>query len=115
MVDCGDIQRMETIKLLIGGFWVEIAAYDYINAVRIDGTRRSSGFCRVCLKESWDDDWHVGTSMMVGYYAEFDFSTATISFSPLASASKLDLVEDLETNSRRLGINYFMVSWLAIQ
>lgn len=91
MVDCGDIQRMETIKLLISDYWVEIAAYDYINAVRIEGTSRSSGFCRVCLKESWDDDWHVGTSMLVGYYTEFDFSESTISFSPMTSASKLDL------------------------
>ena len=80
----------------------------------IEGTSTSSGFCRVCVKESWDTNWHVGTSMLTGYYAGFDLNAATIAFTPLVSSSKSSLVyADGTPSRRRLGTDSTTVAWLA--
>ena len=105
---------MESIKLLISDYWVEIAPIDYVNPMFIDGTSQSSGFCRVCVKESWDSYWHIGTSMLTGYYAAFDFDTAEIGFTPLGSSSKLELTQDTSRPTRRMGISYWKISVLSI-
>ena len=110
VVDCGDSQVMQNIQLLINGMWVEIAQTDYLNVITTtyNSETRSTGACRLCLKESWDKKWHVGTSALVGYLTEFDFTTREISMVPLSSGTKLEVVAGT-TPERVLGLSIFTV------
>lgn len=110
VVDCGDSQNMQNIQLLVNGKWVEIAQTDYLNVVTTEynGSSRSTGACRLCLKESWDKKWHMGTSALIGYLTEFDFETKQVSMVPLASSTKLEVVLGA-TPDRVLGLSVFTV------
>ena len=89
---------MQNIQLLVNTHWVEISQIDYLIPVTTtfgsDETRKN-GMCTICVKESWDKKWHMGTSALMNYYTEFDFSTKRVSFTPLSSGTKLDVVEDV--------------------
>ena len=94
MVACSDRQNMKQIRLLLGDKWVTIQPTDYLNpAYTTFGTATdvSTGACRVCIKQSWDNFWHVGTSMLVGYYAEFDFTNKQLGLQPLAAGTKISV------------------------
>lgn len=69
---------------------------------------RSTGACRVCIKESWDKKWHLGTSGLVGYLTEFDFDKKTVAMTPLTAGTKLQL-EASEKPDRILGLSLFTV------
>ena len=115
MVACGDRQNMKQIRLLLGDKWVEIQPTDYLNPAYVDfgaNTGTSTGACRVCIKQSWDNFWHVGTSLLVGYYAEFDFTNKQLGLQPLAAGTKIS-VETGTAPNRSIGISWFKVIFLA--
>lgn len=114
VVDCGDTQTMQNIQLLVNTHWVEIAQNDYLNAITTEynGGTRPTGACRLCLKNSWDYNWHIGSSALVGYYTEFDYDEAQISFTPLSAGTKLEVVEG-EQPDRILGLNLLTVGLLS--
>mmetsp|Transcript_10786 Transcript_10786/g.14512 ORF Transcript_10786/g.14512 Transcript_10786/m.14512 type:complete len:166 (+) Transcript_10786:1348-1845(+) len=65
------------------------------------------------MELSWDDDWHVGTSALIGYYASFDYTTRELSLSPLTGGSK----QTLKTGSKPdivLGNDLFTILLLSI-
>ena len=75
-MDCGDKSNLRNINLLINDKWVAIQATDYLIAMRteVNTVKMPTGMCSLCLKLSSDNDWHVGTAALIGYYAEFDFT-----------------------------------------
>lgn len=93
IVDCGDVQNMLTMRYLVGDKWIETAVSDFLNPIttEIAGVQRSTGLCRVCIKQSPDVYWHLGTSALLGYYSEFDMLKRTIAFTPLDTTSKMDI------------------------
>merc|ERR1712003_265390 len=101
---------MEDLSLLVNGKWITIAASDYLIPIydEYDSRERESGICQLCIKESSTTTWHIGTTALMGYYAEFDITDRTISFTPLASSGK-DEVYAEEKPSRNLGINMLKV------
>lgn len=114
VVDCGDTQYMQNIQLLVNDHWVEIAQNDYLNVITTEynSVQRSTGACRLCLKQSWDRDWHIGTSALMGYYTEFDFDTKQVSFTRLSSGSKLEVISGARPE-RVLGLNWTTVILLS--
>ena len=40
------------------------------------------------MKLSWDADWHVGTSALLGYYSSFDFTNRQLKLHPLTGGAK---------------------------
>ena len=95
---------------MVNGYWVEIAPNDYLNTVTTEynGATRSTGVCRLCVKESWDKKWHMGTSALVGYYTEFDFHNTQVSFTRLSAGTKLEVVAGTRPD-RVLGLSIFTV------
>ena len=73
--------------------WVEIKTNDYLLPIYADfgGEKRSTGMCTLCIQPSDDYFWHVGTSILQEYYAEFNMPTRTLTLQPLASGSKNSL------------------------
>ncbi len=108
IVDCGDRQKMYALSLHMGGKWVEIATQDYLIPIytEVNSVQRSTGMCKLCIKQSEDLYWHVGTSLLRGYYAEFIMSDRKLVLTPLASDKKLSLIEE-SAPSRYLGANFF--------
>ena len=94
LVDCGDVQNMLTIRYLVNDKWLETAVSDYLVPVttEIAGVDRSTGLCSVCIKQSSDVYWHLGTSALIGYYSEFDMVARTIAFTPIDTSQKMDIV-----------------------
>lgn len=44
---------------------------DYLTPMltKINNVKYPTGMCSLCIKLSSDNDWHVGTSALIGYYA----------------------------------------------
>lgn len=115
VVDCGDRNNMQTLRLLVNDYWVEISQFDYLTPIRTSYStkQRSTGQCRLCIKQSSDRFWHLGTSAFIGYYTAFDFAKKTISFTPLSDANK----RELEKSSKPdlvMGLNWVTVQLLAL-
>ncbi len=53
-----------------------------------DSKERLTGMCTLCLKQSADADWHVGTSLLMDYYAEFDYEAKALSLTGLLLGDK---------------------------
>ena len=70
-MNCGDKTTMRNINLLMDGKWVQIMTQDYLTPMltKINNVKYQTGMCSLCVKLSSDDDWHVGTSALIGYYA----------------------------------------------
>ena len=104
---------METLSILMNDKWVEMLQIDYLTPIRTTfmSVERSTGMCRMCVKESTDGAWHIGTAALMGYYAEFDFTKRTLSLTPQVTSTKLSL-ETSGTPSRILGINTLTVTLL---
>ena len=114
MVECGDMQNMKQVRLLLGDKWVEIQPTDYLNPARVNfgaSTGLNTGACRVCIKQSWDNFWHVGTSLLVGYYADFDFTNRQLGLQPLASGAKVS-VEIGSAPARNIGASWWKITFL---
>lgn len=47
--------------------------------------------CKLCIKLSSDDDWHVGSSALISYYAEFDLEQRTLRLEPQVGSNKPDV------------------------
>ena len=115
VVDCGDKQNMRALSLLVNDMWVEVSPIDYLNPIRatFNSIETNTGQCRVCLKQSSDTYWHLGTSALVGYYSKFDFTNRQISLTPLAAADKVEVVSSSKPD-RILGLNLVTVTAIAI-
>ena len=114
MVACSDRQNMKQIRLLLGDKWVEIQPTDYLNPGYVNigtVTGASTGACRVCIKQSEDNFWHVGTSLLVGYYAEFDFNSRTLGLQPLASGTKISIEKGFAP-ARDIGASWWKITFL---
>ena len=105
IVDCGDVQNMGNISLLMNNQWMVISPNEYLNPVLVDYDQdadgikeRSTGMCRLCLKQSYDTYWHVGTIALMNYYAEFDLDNRQMNVTPLASGNKGELVTGSRPN-----------------
>jgi hypothetical protein len=105
---------MRTFSLLVNDKWVEVSPIDYLNPIRttFNSVERSTGQCRVCLKESSDRFWHLGTSAFVGYYSKFDFTNRQISLTPLTAANKIEVVKSGKPD-RILGTSWVTVTAIA--
>ena len=93
LMDCGDKKVMKTISLLFNDKWVEILPTDYLVPLRTgsNGNEVSTGMCKLCIELSSDSDWHVGSTALMNYYAEFDANLRTLSLQPLAGSVKSSL------------------------
>jgi len=114
VVDCGDSQNMRAFSLLVNDKWVEVSPIDYLNPIRttFNSIESNTGQCRVCLKQSSDRFWHLGTSALVGYYSKFDFTNRQISLTPLSAASKQEVVTSSKPD-RILGTSWVTVTLIA--
>lgn len=103
-MDCSNSVNMQSFRLLVNDKWIDILPTDYLIALRTTyaSTERKTGACRLCLKQSWDSDWHIGTAGLVGYYTEFDFSNSQINLQPMTLGLKTDVVTGTSL-SRSLG------------
>ena len=106
---------MRNINLLIDGKWVTILTQDYLTPMvtKVVDKTLSTGMCNFCVKLSSDNDWHVGTSLLVGYYASFDFTSRKLSLQPLTGAKKSQ-VQTGSTPDLVLGTSVWKVVLLSI-
>ena len=74
VVDCGDLQTMNQIQLLLNDKWVSISVNNYLIPIytEFNGESRSTGMCTLCVEQSEDMIWHVGTVLLEGYYTQLD-------------------------------------------
>jgi len=114
-MDCGDKTVMKSISLLFKDKWVEISQADYLVPLRTgnEGKEVSTGMCKLCIKLSADDDWHVGTSALIGYYSEFNSEARTLSLQPMQGTSKL-AVKTGSTPGVTLGDSFWTILFLSI-
>lgn len=94
-----------------------ISPTEYLNPVRIDYdadgiAERGNGMCKVCIKQSWDTYWHIGTMALVDYYAEFDLDNRQMHITPLATGNKQEVTTG-STPDNILGVNFFTVLFLS--
>ena len=117
LMDCSDKNTMRNINLLINGQWVSIATADYLTPVRtLQGQNkemRPTGYCSMCLKLSPDNDWRVGTSLLVGYYSSFDFTNRQLSLHALKNSGKGQIVAGGQP-SIVLGNSWWKITILAL-
>ena len=118
IVDCGDIQNMENLSLLIKNQWIVISPNEYLTPILVDydgsGTEeRGTGMCTLCVKQSYDTYWHIGTMGLMNYYAEFDLDNRQMNVTPLATGNK----NEVQTGSRPdniLGTDFWTVLFLSL-
>lgn len=106
---------MLRMRLLVNDKWIEVGLEDLLNPVytEIGGVNKETGMCRVCLKLSPDVYWHLGTSALVGYYSEFNMVERTISFTPIDTSEKLDIVSGSKPDLI-LGLKWQTVLWISL-
>ena len=105
---------MEEIKLLMNDKWAMIQAKHYLIPIMttFNAASRQTGMCMLCVTQSSDNDWHVGTSLLMDYYAEFDFENKALSLTALAAGTKTQ-VPDGTTPATQLGIDTVRVATLS--
>lgn len=114
IVDCADADHMQEVKLLMNDKWAMIQAKHYLTPIRtsFNSVARQTGMCSLCVKQSSDDDWHVGTTLLMDYYAEFDFENKALSLTALNSGTKPQ-VPDGTTPATQLGTSTVRVATLS--
>jgi len=93
VVECEHRTFMPSLKVLLGGFWLEIRPEDYL--LEIADTKE----CYIAFKKSADETWVLGSTFMRGYYTTFNMETQKFGFVPTATSLK-KLIEAGETPAR---------------
>ena len=101
--------------LLVNDYWLELLKNDYITEMWVDynSGKRQTGLCNVCIKESWDAKWHAGSSLLLGYYTGFDYTTKQLTVVPNAASAK-STIEQGAKPSRILGNNPVTITLLSL-
>ena len=81
---------MEDIKLLMNDKWAVIQPQHYLTPIRttFNAEDRATTMCSLCVKQSSDTDWHVGTSLLMDYYSVFDFENSQLKLTLMMVGTK---------------------------
>lgn len=91
VVSCDHADHMPTLSFLLGGYWLELEAADYVQPILQDGV--ATGECYLCIADYGSDDrWVLGNTFMQGYYSVFNMDSQQFGFAPGAASSKSDIV-----------------------
>lgn len=90
IVSCDHADHMPTVEFLLGGYWVEYAPQDYVQAIYQDGTM--IGECYLCFQDAGNEDrWILGNQFLQGYYSVFNMDDQQFGFAPGAASGKVQL------------------------
>ena len=81
-VDPKDVEKLPTIELLMGGYWLEMLPEDYM--IWDSGTKTFW----MCIDESSDEMWVLGDAFLRGYYSTHDHAEKRFGFAPHSLSTK---------------------------
>ena len=75
---CSEIENLPTIDVLFGGYWMEMLADDYV-------FNWDDSICGFCISQGYyDDEAHLGSAFMRGWYVVHDYDNERQGIAPLA-------------------------------
>jgi hypothetical protein len=82
LLSCSSRDLLPKVRLLFGGFWVEILPQHYVS-------RNAKNECRLEFNRSPDNTWVIGLPVLKGFYSAFNLATKSFALGPLKTSSKL--------------------------
>jgi hypothetical protein len=79
LFDCEEVNRLPTIDLLFGGYWMEMQVDDYVLPFQ-------SGVCALCMSAMDINFAVLGSSFMRDFYSVHDMTNGKFGFAPLVGA-----------------------------
>lgn len=78
-----NISNIFDIYILIGGYWIQVQASDYI---------LPAYNCAACIQSTGSNIWVLGSAVLRGYYAAFDIDNQQMGLTPSIGSTKLPVV-----------------------